>query len=1292
MSAEDSSSYLISTLKGFGKAADEAEDIVDVYNEVANNWAIDTAGIGEALQRSAASFYAANTDLEKSVALITATNTVVQDPSSVGTLWKTLSARIRGAKTELEELDEETDEYTETTSKLRDLVMGLTGFDILEEDGKTFKDIYEIILGIGKEWENLTDIEQASLAEVLAGKRNSNALLAVLNNLDTLQGAYKSALEAEGSAQKEQENYARSIQYSIDVLKASAQEFWTTLINSGAAKWVIDFLTKLLNVLTEITEKTNGIPVLAGSVFLAAFGKNPQGTVNTISQVFEKLVGRLDLIPAATAEAAGGMTGLAGAMVKVKTAVATLLANPIAPWLLAAVAAVGAFAFAWDAMTTTVAEAQDDLDKTASKISDLQEEIKELKDLDYRNEEQETRLSYLEKELDYQEKIYDIERKRILQEKVGRKFSDWFDKDNYNRRYNKEQDYYTKDSYSQLITDFYINQNKAADLEQQKKGYINWLNHNKDELSTEEIEAYTQQIGDLQRQIDDLNSEDIIFAKDLNSKATEFKGIIDELQEAIDDGILIGSDRENAEKIISEYSEMYQKIMTAIAPILREQGLFDYSSIISSALDKADFKGVEDKLVELAKEGSLSEQVLEESFSGLVAELALAGVKTEELKDYILELAGLPNVSRMAQNIAPHLKQTYYDEQTGVALNQAKILEDKLKETFSDEELKLIPKLDIEYDGDTVEGAIAEIQKAINDSSETPVKVEATIIDSVEGVNKRLKSQFDELGQMYQGIFYGDNGFSLVDIDNEQLESLRKAFIDLEDERGNKVGATFKGGEEAVNKFIDTITSAETKSMKLADQQKVVQSAFNELATSYFYSANGLKELNDETKDALSQQFKKMGILNADEIIEAGLQIHKLQDEINNLNFDKLIYAADEAARAEEDKIHDWGLDDYYEDIVNETIQAKYGNVDMDKRTIIRYNDEILETFKEAMSSWPGEIDEATGEVLSSYYESISEAVRNGDSPIDTVFGGQELFKLDTQEIEVAFSPIMVDQNGQNPQFLSKDTVVNYIQKVLDQADAEISKSGEQWSEEAVIKRAMEIDLKGLSTEEIDSQGRVVGKKFVHGIIAGIGEESIDVDRLMHFSGEEGAWQIANDAIEVYSELKKKASEGTLELTDLTAKEISILQNEGVITQQSAKSIAQLALQKQISNGIEITTTQSVQALADLARQAGIDIAELTVLNRVMQLLAQKDAAVANGAGDAAAAIQAEVDRIKNNMVAEIQNSLANIQVGLDFAPATASAGKGGGEAGDAYVEAYSKELEKLEDLRDQGKLIALVA
>ena len=270
---ETANNSLISTLQGFQLDASQAESIIDKFNEVANNYAIDSAGIGEALQRSAASFNAANTDLSKSIALITATNEVVQDPDSVGTLWKTMSARIRGAETELSELNEETDEYTKTTSKLRDLIKNLTGFDIMADED-TFKDIYDIILGIGKEWNNLTDAEQSSLGEALAGKRNANALYAVLGNIDTLQSAYKTAENSAGSAQREQENYQKSIQYSIDQTKAKLEELSADFLSSDFLKGAIDAGGKLIDILDNIVKSGNAIPAVATAIAAAFSFKN----------------------------------------------------------------------------------------------------------------------------------------------------------------------------------------------------------------------------------------------------------------------------------------------------------------------------------------------------------------------------------------------------------------------------------------------------------------------------------------------------------------------------------------------------------------------------------------------------------------------------------------------------------------------------------------------------------------------------------------------------------------------------------------------------------------------------------------------------------------------------------------------------------------------------------------------------------------------------------------------------------------------------------------------------------
>lgn len=166
--------------------------------------------------------------------------------------YKWLSARIRGATTELQELGEETDEYTETTSKLQDLVKSLTGFDILEDDQKTFKSIYDILIGIGKEWKNLSDIEQASLGEALAGKRNSNTLYAILDNIDTLESAYETAENSAGSAMREQANFEQGIEYSVNKAKAALQELSYDALNSDLLKGLIDTGTNAIEVIDKI--------------------------------------------------------------------------------------------------------------------------------------------------------------------------------------------------------------------------------------------------------------------------------------------------------------------------------------------------------------------------------------------------------------------------------------------------------------------------------------------------------------------------------------------------------------------------------------------------------------------------------------------------------------------------------------------------------------------------------------------------------------------------------------------------------------------------------------------------------------------------------------------------------------------------------------------------------------------------------------------------------------------------------------------------------------------------------
>lgn len=264
---------LISTLKGFQLEADQAEHIVDVFNEVSNNEAISSGGIGEALQRSAASFNAASTSLEKSVSLVTATNSVLQNPEKVGNMWRTVSARLRGSETELKEMGEDTDGLVTSTSKLQALVKGITGFDIMK-DKDTYKDIYDIVLGIGEKWQDLSDIDRASLLEALAGKQQSNALAAALSNIDILKKSYEEATNAEGSAREENEEYSKSIRASIDLAQAKLEQLANDTLNSNFLKGAIDAGGKLIDILDSIVKSGNAIPAVVTAIAAALSFKN----------------------------------------------------------------------------------------------------------------------------------------------------------------------------------------------------------------------------------------------------------------------------------------------------------------------------------------------------------------------------------------------------------------------------------------------------------------------------------------------------------------------------------------------------------------------------------------------------------------------------------------------------------------------------------------------------------------------------------------------------------------------------------------------------------------------------------------------------------------------------------------------------------------------------------------------------------------------------------------------------------------------------------------------------------
>ena len=292
-SASDAASYLVSILKGFRMEADEVEHVVNVLNSVGNNEPISESGIAEALVRSASALSAAGNSFEESVSLISAANSVLQDPDTVGTTLKTISMYLRASKTDAEAFGVSVDDMASSVSELRSELKSLTGVDIMKDaSGTEFKSTYQILKEISAVWDKLTDVSKANVTEMLGGKRNSNAVLSVIEQFSIAEKSMEDAANSSNSAMTEQERMMDSIEGRLKQLNASFEKFSNDVMSSDLIKFFVTLATKIVDAADGMVNLAGSIPAITAAISgvlsvmqMSGKLKNGAGKVNMPSYI-----------------------------------------------------------------------------------------------------------------------------------------------------------------------------------------------------------------------------------------------------------------------------------------------------------------------------------------------------------------------------------------------------------------------------------------------------------------------------------------------------------------------------------------------------------------------------------------------------------------------------------------------------------------------------------------------------------------------------------------------------------------------------------------------------------------------------------------------------------------------------------------------------------------------------------------------------------------------------------------------------------------------------------------------
>lgn len=250
MKGEDAVGAIIAVSNAYGLAIENGERLIDMLNEVDNNFSVTSANIASAWEKSAATAKTFGVEIHNLTGYIAAISTVTQDSGDIiGNGLKTIFSRI-------------------TTMKAAIDAVKSAGVEIYDSMGKV-RDVQDILKDLAENWDGLTDSQRQNIGVQVAGRYQLTRFLALMNNWNIATEASAAALNSEGSAARENAVYLESYKAKLNQLNNAQARLAETINNgnmAGIGKTWIDLkiaATELTNSFFKLADATT---VIIGSI------------------------------------------------------------------------------------------------------------------------------------------------------------------------------------------------------------------------------------------------------------------------------------------------------------------------------------------------------------------------------------------------------------------------------------------------------------------------------------------------------------------------------------------------------------------------------------------------------------------------------------------------------------------------------------------------------------------------------------------------------------------------------------------------------------------------------------------------------------------------------------------------------------------------------------------------------------------------------------------------------------------------------------------------------------------
>lgn len=257
----DATDYMTVAIRGFKMEMSDAQNVVDVYSNIAAITASDTEELAIAMSKTASSAEAVGSSFENTTAMIALmVETTREAPENIGSAMKSIISRYGEMTTNPAKLVDSEGEAM-SLNKV-DKALSSVGITLQDVNGQ-FRDFDEVILELSSKWDTIDKNTQRYIATVMAGNRQQSRFLALVGNYDRLSELYEEAADSQDAATLQTLKTMDSIETKINQLKTTFQEFYTNTGVEELIKGILDFATTVIERINSIPKAFDKIPIAA---------------------------------------------------------------------------------------------------------------------------------------------------------------------------------------------------------------------------------------------------------------------------------------------------------------------------------------------------------------------------------------------------------------------------------------------------------------------------------------------------------------------------------------------------------------------------------------------------------------------------------------------------------------------------------------------------------------------------------------------------------------------------------------------------------------------------------------------------------------------------------------------------------------------------------------------------------------------------------------------------------------------------------------------------------------------